>query len=279
MPGHISSGRIGVCCGALLFNMTVLTATLDFERVLGQTPLEGLAISNQFQAQFGMSFRLGNGNAPVIARRGIPIAAFVISVAGTDEFDTVHPADPRAGEFGDFSLTDEGRTEREHTIIIDFAVPVTQVSGFVLDVDGSETYSLRAYSDDGETLLGEITLNDSVPGTGDGRAAAWSFSRSTADIRQVRIDPSNTANFALDNLTCSYTPPQPLPATLGLQMYPGIAIQGEVGRFYRIEYTNAVNAPDWTLLTNLPLPSSPFLYFDTSARGEPARFYRVTGTP
>jgi uncharacterized delta-60 repeat protein len=74
-------------------------------------------------------------------------------------------------------------------------------------------------------------------------------------------------------------PPSTGPATASLAVYPGLTIQGTVGGRYRIEYLNNVASSNWSFLKQIVLPSSPFLFFDISAVGQAARFYRVVESP
>ena len=37
----------------------------------------------------------------------------------------------------------------------------------------------------------------------------------------------------------------------------------------------SVNATTWTSLTNITLPSSPYLFIDTNSTSAPSRFYRA----
>ena len=65
------------------------------------------------------------------------------------------------------------------------------------------------------------------------------------------------------------------PATLSAQMYAGITIVGTVGRAYRIEFANDAGGNNWTALTNLTLPSSPYLFIDLQSAGASKRFYQA----
>lgn len=63
---------------------------------------------------------------------------------------------------------------------------------------------------------------------------------------------------------------------LAIQMYAGLTITGVSGATYQIQYSTNLNSPtNWTTLTNLTLPSSPYLFFDVSSAGQPMRFYRA----
>ena len=65
------------------------------------------------------------------------------------------------------------------------------------------------------------------------------------------------------------------PPAISIAMYPGITINGLVGATYRVEYTNDLEVPSWTPLGTVVLPSTPFLYTDSTGAHLPRRFYRV----
>jgi hypothetical protein len=62
---------------------------------------------------------------------------------------------------------------------------------------------------------------------------------------------------------------------LSLNMYAGLMIAGEVGATYQIDYRNNVAGSNWTTLTNLVLPSNPFLFIDSNSPYYSQRFYRA----
>jgi probable HAF family extracellular repeat protein len=64
------------------------------------------------------------------------------------------------------------------------------------------------------------------------------------------------------------------PNTLGIALYTGLTITGKVGSSYRIDYLDAITAPNtWQVLTNFVLPSSPYLFIDPRPVAA-NRFYR-----
>lgn len=84
----------------------------------------------------------------------------------------------------------------------------------------------------------------------------------------------------LDDVQLLAQPSGPSQPTLTLASYAGILINGEVGASYRIEFKGALNATnDWHELTNLVLPVSPYLFFDTNSISAPRRFYRLVANP
>jgi hypothetical protein len=72
------------------------------------------------------------------------------------------------------------------------------------------------------------------------------------------------------------------PARLNLSVQtntPVISIEGTTGAHYQLQGAPALRGSNWTILTNLLLPSSPCSYFDTAASNASKRFYRAVETP
>jgi N-acetylneuraminic acid mutarotase len=70
------------------------------------------------------------------------------------------------------------------------------------------------------------------------------------------------------------------PATIfDIKMYAGLTVIGNVGGTYRIEYKNTLSATNWTTLTNMVLPASPYLFIDSTSPSAQQRFYRAVPTP
>jgi len=63
-------------------------------------------------------------------------------------------------------------------------------------------------------------------------------------------------------------------STVVQRNYPGLTITGTVGESYPIQYVNTLANNSWSTLTTLVLPSSPYLFLDTTAGGIGQRFYR-----
>ena len=67
---------------------------------------------------------------------------------------------------------------------------------------------------------------------------------------------------------------------LQINMVPAITLQGGVGSKYEIDYLNAVGPTNaWTALATVILTNAQQFYFDVSAIGQPARFYRLVQVP
>ncbi len=66
---------------------------------------------------------------------------------------------------------------------------------------------------------------------------------------------------------------------LDVHMYAGLTLSGTVGRTYQIQYSTNLNGTNWQPLADIPLSTSPCLYFDTNSVSAPKRFYRAVLMP
>ncbi|MHB8522768.1 MAG: ice-binding family protein [Limisphaerales bacterium] len=66
-----------------------------------------------------------------------------------------------------------------------------------------------------------------------------------------------------------------------LKFYAGITLTGTVGQRFRVDYVDLVNIgiTNWLVLTNITLPSSPYLVIDPDSPGHTQRFYRAAPLP
>ena len=264
----------------LLMAQAGYASVVDFEQVNSVVPFEGMTISNQFQANFGIAFRRRQGIDlfPVIGKFGPPQTGFTSS-KGEDTLNL-----PNASDFGDYFLTDSAASTTGGTgIILDFSGTVSKASGYIFDIDATESVTVIAYGDSGATnALDTRVFNAGATGTGDGKAALWSFTRPQKDILRVDII-SNNSSVGYDNFSSDYEPPPQAPAETAIRMLPGVTINGDVGRPYRLDYADTLDqAPgstNWHALATIFLPRSPYLHIDLSATNTPARLYRAVGVP
>ena len=66
---------------------------------------------------------------------------------------------------------------------------------------------------------------------------------------------------------------------LEIESYAGIKLLGLVGRTYRIEATPASGPVNWQTLTNVVLPSSPYVWIDHGSPAAGQRLYRAAELP
>lgn len=180
-------------------------ATITFESIPGfGTPVDGMSIGTQFMAIYGVSFKLSNGDLPVLAKRGGPRTAF----AGppTDTTDD----EPSAGQgVGDFFLTDDGVVGLPPIpLIINYAALDQQASGMLLDIDQLEAWTVDAYSglNATGTLLESQVLTTASTNAADGNVTPFGFDRAIADIASLLITFSGSmgpggVGFAFDNFS------------------------------------------------------------------------------
>jgi len=62
---------------------------------------------------------------------------------------------------------------------------------------------------------------------------------------------------------------------LNIQMFAGLNIYGPIGANYVIQSTPVLNDTNWTTLTNISLPTQPYIYIDFSSPTNAKQFYRA----
>lgn len=191
------------------FSSAAQAAVIDFESIPGiGTPTEGLVISNQFEATEGVTFSLEGGGNPRIAKVGNPMTAFEGPGGAGDT-----PV-PNQG-IGTFFLTDNGTISGlvAPPLIVSYTTPTNAASGVILDIDFDENFLIQARDGSG-TILESISIIAGDPGTGDGVATLWSFSRPLADITSIRFAGTRTLSggfgLGFDNFDARIAPvPEP----------------------------------------------------------------------
>ena len=62
----------------------------------------------------------------------------------------------------------------------------------------------------------------------------------------------------------------------GIISLPTITIAGPTNQTYSIQFVDSLSSTNWTtLVSNIVLQASPYVYPDTNSVGQPERFYRV----
>jgi hypothetical protein len=180
---------------------------VDFEAVPGGAPSDGLAITDQYAADYGVTFGLDAdgdgiadpGKAPVLAMVGDPATAFAYEQGGVG--DTAAPGQ----HLGSFFLTDDGLVGGPHAaLVVSYSYLVSAAYGELVDVDGDEAWTIEARGLSGK-VLESIVIHAGDPGTGDGVARAWSFARNDFDVRWLVVRYTGGANsdggLALDRFS------------------------------------------------------------------------------
>ena len=269
--------RILILAAMVAFGMTSAPAycqLIDFETLPdGSIPRDGMVISNQFLAKYGISFVFTDGTFPRIAKSGPPRSAFYSPYGD----DTLAPGQ----NCGDFFLTDDGVVGYPPPpLIINYATNVSAASGVILDIDAQEAWKIQARN--GTNILATVSLLTNSPNAGNALAAPWSFQRASADITSIVITYSGQiegrVGLAFDNFSPGLaTAPSKLMISASPQSTK-ITIGGSFGKTYRVDYAPTATFTNWHTLTNLTLTNLPQQsVVDTTVSNAPARFYRAVG--
>jgi hypothetical protein len=152
-----------------------------------------------------------------------------------------------------------------------------------LDVDPDETWVMRAYNDNGSTLVAETVLAGGSLGTGDSTATPWAITSPSANIAQLRIAQTGgnpDAGAALD-LFHPYGTFDSSVSDLALKVLhgptPSVGVQpgATPGHRFRIESIDTLGSGVWTLQQTLTTATP---YTSLNLPGDSVnRFYRAFG--
>ena len=132
---------------------------------------------------------------------------------------------------------------------------------------------------------GSVTL--SVGATGGGLTYQWRLNGTNLlgsngpalTLNNLGASQAGVYSVVVSNAAGMVTSSSATLSLLNLNMYAGLTIVGQVGGNYQIDYRNDLNNPNWTNLTNVVLPSSPYLFIDTASSQYSQRFYRAVLVP
>lgn len=132
---------------------------------------------------------------------------------------------------------------------------------------------------------GSVTL--SVGANGGGLTYQWRLNGTNlagangASLTLSGLDASQAGVYSVvvSNVAGVVTSSAATLSLLNLHMYAGLTIVGQVGGTYQIDYRNDLNSTNWFNLTNVVLPSSPYLFIDPASPQHAQRFYRAMLSP
>lgn len=102
------------------------------------------------------------------------------------------------------------------------------------------------------------------------------YADSNQNLCRANPDGSDTEVLLLETNSVNYIEVVRPNPTLTLNLYAGLTIKGQTGVTYQIQRATHLNNPsNWIVLTNLTLPSSPYLFIDTASAGQNSGFYRA----
>lgn len=165
-----------------------------------------------------------------------------------------------------------------------YGIALNQGSGIrtTVAIESNATYRLAFWL----TLQGNSTpspLQITVAGIVTNVPVSNSWAHHTLEFTAASTDPASLIQFnnispvgpgktiGLDEISLVKYP------TLQVRLLPTLILEGQLGRTYRVEYVDALSDTNlWVTLTNLVLPTSPFIVFDPQAVAGQRRFYRAT---
>ncbi|MCA9291813.1 MAG: hypothetical protein KDA25_11845 [Phycisphaerales bacterium] len=164
---------------------------------------EGTEISTQYDA-LGVTFSIPDSKLlPVIALEGSPVVAF--TGGGAD-----NPMSSGSGGLTDPVIGND--TNAPNDILLTFDPPITSIRLFIIDIDGSDTMTLRAF--DGAAEVAAVTHAAGDPGTGNGTSTEFFVSSEQITSVLVDVPASGTVGWAMDFITFT----RPCPGICGKQI-------------------------------------------------------------
>ncbi len=136
---------------------------------------------------------------------------------------------------------------------------------------------------------GSVTLN--VGATGGGLSYQWQFNGTNlsgatgASLTLTNYSAANVGVYTvvISNAAGSVTSLPIVIATTDIKLFAGVIINGPIGSNYLIQANGNLASTNWTTLTNLALPTQPYVYIDYNSPGNNQQFYRAvpnwTNTP
>jgi len=207
---------------AVFFHGVASSQVIDFEELPGgTTPGDNMIITNQYAADYGVTFELidppSGVTGPRIARVGPPKTAHTgpsgdspCDGAGVNEDDMQSSYLPVKCNF----LTDDGEGVSPPVgLRIIYSNPTREASGEILDIDAEDEWTITALDVD-TIVIQTVVMRDMDPGTGNGIATRWSFSDIGEDIYFIDVQytgPNDIAGLGFDNFS-----PSSIPANLSV---------------------------------------------------------------
>ena len=128
---------------------------------------------------------------------------------------------------------------------------------------------------------GSVTL--SVSATGSGLSYQWQLNgtnisgamNATYNIPHVTSTNVGVYTVVVSNASGSVTSQATIVGTTAIQMFAGVIVNGPLGTNYLIQATSNLSNTNWITLTNVALPSQPYIYIDYSSPTNRQQFYRA----
>ncbi len=160
--------------------------------------------------------------------------------------------------------------------------PSGQLHGYLLTPAGglpptitSITPSTTVSTGGSETLM--VGLTGTPPFIYQWKLNGTAITNATnATLTITNFSPANIGSYTVtvSNAVKSVTSPPTTLASLDVKMFAGVIIDGPLGSNYLIQSTASLSS-NWTTLTNIALPTQPYIYIDYSSPANRQQFYRA----
>ena len=164
-------------------------------------------------------------------------------------------------------------------------LPAAGVSRTLVIVDATITSQPQGQS---FTLGGGATL--SVSATGTGLTYQWQLNgtnipgatSSTLNLANLTATNAGAYRVVVSSTAGGFTTSQNANLLFhgDMKFYGGTTLGGPVGQQFRVDYADVLGSvTNWLTLTNVTLPSSPYLVIDPNSPGRTQRYYRAVPLP
>jgi len=239
-----------------------VTATLDGGTGDMRLYIDGVLVTNQITAV--RPYYIDPSQAPALGIGNTPYGGGFPFIGLVDELVLYSRALSRA-EVANLAVGSNG------------PVIVTQPQGQVGYIGGSVTFRVNAR---GLAPLGYLWYKDTVP-------ISWA-TNSSLILTNLQSSDAGDYNVVVTNVSGSVISANASlminPVGVSLGLFPGVIIQGAVGKNYAIQYTTNIGPnPSWTTLTNFTLAQTPQTWVDITNNVAGAslqrRYYRAVLLP
>jgi len=248
--------------GSVTSSIAVLTVNRLAQTVtFGSLPskrLDDAPFSLGATASSGLSVSYASSNPGVATVSGNTVS--IVGVGST----TI-----TAAQAGDATYLPAASVSR--TLVIEDATITSQPQGQSFTLGGGATLSVSAT---GTGLTYQWQLNSSnIPGATSSTLNLTNLTAANAGAYRVVVSSTAGGSVTSQNANLLFYG--------DMKFYGGTTLGGPVGQQFRVDYADVVNVgtTNWLVLTNVTLPSSPYLVIDPTSPGRTQRYYRAVPLP
>lgn len=198
----------------------VHAAVIDFESVPGGSPSDQLAITNQYEPLFGVTFSLSDGGSPYLEAVGHVDAGDGFVNNALNVYDAAAPGfEPQLQGYFLRLGTSGLAAVPVPRLLINYTTPVAAASAQIWDIDGdpaaTEQWRVDAFNSSGVLLASALSPLGTSYGVSslDGKPWTWSFDRGgVADIASISLTFTGSKTSGIGLAFDQFSPSSPAPA-------------------------------------------------------------------